>query len=109
MRVVTAQVSQACNDKREVQPTIEALQALPEVLGPVQSLIVDNGYCSQANAQACSDADIESLLALRRETHHTPVMERFAPRCAAARDDGPAHANGSPTGHAGRTSAAQAA
>ena len=79
MLVVTAHVSQACNDKREVQPTIEAVAALPEVLGQVRSLIADNGYCSQANAQACSDADIEPLLAIRRETHHMPVMERFAP------------------------------
>ena len=79
MLVVTAHVSQACNDKREVQPTIEAVQALPEVLGQVQSLIADNGYCSQANAQACSDAGIAPLLAIKRESHHMPVMERFAP------------------------------
>ena len=35
-------MSQACNDKREVQPTLEAIQALPEVLGQVQSLMADN-------------------------------------------------------------------
>ncbi len=79
MLVVTAYVSQSCNDKREVEPTLQAIQALPEALGPVQSLIADNGYCSQANAQACRDAGIEPLLAIRRENHHLPVMERFAP------------------------------
>ena len=79
MLVVTAHVSQACNDKLEVQPTIEAVQALPEVLGQVQSLIADNGYCSQANVQACQDAGIDPLLAIKRESHHMPVMERFAP------------------------------
>lgn len=79
MLVVTAYVSQSCNDKREVEPTLQAIQALPEALGPVQSLIADNGYCSQANAQACRDAGIEPLLAIRRESHHLPVMERFAP------------------------------
>jgi hypothetical protein len=68
MLVVTAHVSQACNDTREVQPTIEAVQALPPVLGQVQSLIADNGYCSHANAQACSDVRIEPLLAIRRES-----------------------------------------
>ena len=83
MLVLTAHVSQACNDKREVQPTIEAIQALPEVLGQVQTLIADNGYCSQANAQACGDAGIAPLLAIRRESHHLPVMQRFAPDAPA--------------------------
>lgn len=79
MLVVTAHVSQACNDKREVEPTLQAIAALPEVLGQVQSLIADNGYCSQANVVACSDAGVQPLLALKRESHHLPVMERFAP------------------------------
>jgi hypothetical protein len=39
--------------------------------------------CSAANAQACSDAHMEPLLALKREGHHMSVLERFAP-------DGPA-------------------
>ena len=34
---------------------------------------------SQANAQAFQDADIEPLLAIKRESHHLTVMERFAP------------------------------
>ena len=79
MLVITAHVSQACNDKREVEPTLKAIEALPEVLGPVQSLIADNGYCSQANVQACQDAGIDPLLAIKRESHHLPVLERFAP------------------------------
>jgi transposase len=79
MLVVTAHVSQACNDKCEIKPTLKAIEALPQVLGQVQTLIADNGYCSQANAQACADANIQALLALKRQTHHLPVMERFAP------------------------------
>lgn len=79
MRVLTAHVSQACNDKREVQPTIKAIQTQPEALGQAQTRIADNGYCSQTNVQACSDAGIAPLLAIRRESHHLPVMARFAP------------------------------
>lgn len=79
MLVLTAHVSQACNDKREVQPTIEAIKALPAVLGVAQTLIADSGYCSRANAQACSDAGMEPLLAIKRESHHLPLLERFAP------------------------------
>ena len=79
MLVITAHVSQACNDKREVRPTLQAIKALPEMLGRVQSLIADNGYCGQANVQACAAADIAPLLAIKRESHHMPVMERFSP------------------------------
>ena len=79
MMVITRHVSQACNDKREVVPTLEQIQALPPVLGEVHSLITDNGFFSEANVIACNNADVEPLLALKRESHHSPVFERFAP------------------------------
>ena len=78
MMVITRHVSQASNDKREVVPALEQIQSLPAVLGGVQSLITDNGFFSQANVIACNDEGVEPLLALKRESHHTPVMERFA-------------------------------
>ena len=79
MMVITRHVSQACNDKREVVPTLQQIAALPAALGEVQSLITDNGFFSQANVIACRDAGIQPLLALKRESHHTCVLERFAP------------------------------
>lgn len=79
MMVITRHVSQASNDKREVVPTLEQIQSLPAVLGEVQSLITDNGFFSQANVIACNDAGVQPLLALKRETHHEPVLKRFAP------------------------------
>ena len=79
MLVITAHVSQACNDKREVNPTLQQIAALPALLGQVQTLMADNGYASAANVQACDEADIDALLALKRESHHVPVLERFAP------------------------------
>ena len=89
MMVITAHVTQACNDKREVVPTIERIEALPEQLGQVQTLIADNGFFSQANVLACAQAGIEPLLAIKRESHHQPVMERFAPDPEAAQTDDP--------------------
>jgi hypothetical protein len=56
MMVITAHVTQACNDKREVEPTLEQIAALPEELGVVQTLIADNGFHSQANVIACVQA-----------------------------------------------------
>lgn len=78
MMVMTAHVTQACNDKREVVPTLAQLQSLPAVLGEVQTLIADNGFFSQANVIACHEAGIEPLLALSKQSHNMPVMERFA-------------------------------
>lgn len=78
MMVITRHVSQASNDKREVTPTLQQFQALPEVLGEVKALLADNGYFSQANVIACNDAQVEPLLALKRQLHNMPVQERFA-------------------------------
>lgn len=78
MMVVTAHVTQASNDKREVVPTLAQIAALPKSLGQVQTLVTDNGYCSQANVLACTQAKIDPLLAVQRDAHHEPLMERFA-------------------------------
>ena len=83
---------------------MDCIQALPEVLGQVQSLIADNGYCSQANVQGCQDAGIAPLLALKRESHHLPVLERFAPDAPAPETTDPltrmAHQLGTQAGRA---------
>ena len=79
MLVITAHVSQACNDKREVAPTLAQIAALPAELGEIKTLITDNGFFSQANVNACHAAGVEPLMALKRESHHAPLLERFAP------------------------------
>lgn len=78
MLVVSAYVTQAGNDRREIEPTLERIKALPEPLGQVHTLTTDNGYYSQANVNACAQAGIEPLIALKRQQHHEPVMQRFA-------------------------------
>ena len=79
MMVVTAHVTQACNDKREVAPTLKQIAALPEALGAVQTVVADNGFFSHANVVACAQAGIEPLLAIKRDVHHEPLVDRFAP------------------------------
>ena len=44
----------------------------------MQTLVADNGFYSQANVVACAQAGVEPLLAIKRESHHEPLMERFA-------------------------------
>ena len=78
MMVVTAHVTQACNDKREVVPTLAQIAALPQGLGEVQTIVAENGFFSQANVLACERAGIVPLLAIKREQHHQALLERFA-------------------------------
>jgi transposase len=89
MLVIVPHVSQAPNDKREVLPILDELSALPGSLGQVEAMLADTGYCSQANVQHCHAHDIEPLLAMRRDSHHLPILERFAPDAPAPDSDDP--------------------
>ena len=77
--VVATDVVQAANDKQQVEPMLGKLAALPPALGKVETLLADNGYCSEANVQACVAADIDPLIAMGRQPHHPPLAERFTP------------------------------
>jgi hypothetical protein len=45
--VVATALTQATNDKQQVVPMLEQLQALPEDLGRVKRLLADTGYASE--------------------------------------------------------------
>jgi transposase len=77
--VVATDVVQASNDKQQVTPMLEKLDALPEALGAIETLLADTGYFSEANVQACVAAEIDPLIAMGRQPHHPPLAERFAP------------------------------
>ena len=102
--VVTADVVQAANDKREIEPALAALARLPEALGTPESLLADSGYFSQANVEACADADIAPLIAQAREHHHLSWRDRFAKAPPAPEDPTPLeamrHRLGTPEGRA---------
>ena len=104
MLVVAAHVTQASNDKRQIVPTLDKVAALPEALGRVQTLSADTGYFSAANVRACEAHDIEPLLSMRRESHHMPLLERFAADGPAPQTDDPvakmAHRLGTKAGRA---------
>jgi transposase len=89
MLVVVPYVTQATNDKEQVAPTIEKLQALPEGLNRPERCVADAGYFSAANVDACEAAGIEPLIAVARDQHHLPVWERFEEPPALAPDATP--------------------
>jgi hypothetical protein len=77
--IVANDVVQAANDKQQLTPMLEQLQALPKSLGRVRRLLADSGYASEANVERCEAARIEPLIALGRERHHAGWRRRFAP------------------------------
>lgn len=78
MLVVVPEVTQAANDKQQVEPMLKKLNALPEGLNAPATLLADTGYFSAGNVDACHQARIEPLIASGREGHHPHWQERFA-------------------------------
>jgi transposase len=77
MLVVVPQVTQAANDKQQVVPMLERLQALPAGLNQPEQCLADTGYFSADNVAACEQAGIEPLIAVKRDHHHPHWDERF--------------------------------
>jgi len=76
--IVATEVTQAPNDKTQLQPMIEKLKTLPQELGRAKRILADNGYFSEANVEACEAARIEPLIAMGRSSHHLSWKQRFA-------------------------------
>jgi transposase len=75
--IVTTHVSQAPNDKQELEPALTNLKHLPQTLGTVTDLLADNGYFSENNVRLCEENKVASYIAVKRDSHHPPLMERF--------------------------------
>src|ERR1700674_4614709 len=76
--VIAAEVVQAPNDKQQIAPMLEKIDALPEPFGRPETLLADSGYFSEANVMRCAAANIEPLIATGRQPHHPSWRERFA-------------------------------
>ena len=56
MLVVTTTLTQAPNDKQQVQPMLKVLQEQAAKHGTATPLIAGAGYCSEKNVVACNEA-----------------------------------------------------
>ena len=90
--VVATDVVQAPNDKNQVEPMLEKIEALPEALGEVNHLLADTGYFSAGNVAACEKAGVEPVIAMGRQPHHPPLSERFEKAPDAPKDPTPVEA-----------------
>ncbi|MCX5871932.1 MAG: transposase, partial [Deltaproteobacteria bacterium] len=77
MLIVTTHVTQAPNDKKELEPALTNLKHLPQELGTLTDILADNGYFSEDNVTLCEENKVTSYIAVNREKHHPPLMERF--------------------------------
>ena len=73
--IVAGSLSNHPNDKREAEPTLDALA--PE-LGKPKAGALDNGYWSDANRQAFETRGVEAYIATGREAHHLNWQSFFA-------------------------------
>jgi transposase len=78
MLVVTPYVTQAANDKQQIQPALDKIEALPEGLNAPGTLLADSGYFSEQNVKACLEAEVEPLICVARDAHHPGWKERFS-------------------------------
>ena len=76
MLIVVTDVSQDGNDKQQVVPMLKQLDTLPDELTP-KTLLADAGYYSEANVDACCEAEIAPLIAAGRDGHHESWRTRF--------------------------------
>ena len=77
--VVTNHVTAHCNDKQEVAPTLQQLDALPDAVGKPEGLLADSGYFSQDNVTRCEAEDVTPYISPGREQHHQSLAERCEP------------------------------
>jgi transposase len=102
--VLVPQVTQAVNDKQQVTPMLDKLQALPAAIDQAEQLLADAGYFSEANVIACERAGIEPSIAIKRDEHHPHWSERFesppAPPAEASPVERMAHRLKTPKGRA---------
>lgn len=87
MVVVSTNLSNNPNDKRELEPVVERLVELPDSLGKVETLVADTGYFSEHNVKVCEQHQINPLIAHGRQPHHPPLAERIAHAEATEKTD----------------------
>ena len=86
MLILAHHVTQATNDKEQVAPMVAKVQANPEGLNQPETWLADTGYYSEKNVAACVAADIEPLIAVKRDAHHPGWRERFTEPAPLADD-----------------------
>ncbi|ESY85940.1 transposase IS4 [Mesorhizobium sp. LNHC220B00] len=92
MLVVAADVVQAPKDKKQIEPMVNRIAALPGALGEPEALLADSGYFSKTNVAACQAAGFEPPTAAGRQPHYPALSERLAEAPPAPQNPSPVEA-----------------
>jgi len=76
--ILVPSVTQDVNDQQQIEPAIEQRGALPQDVARPHRLLADTGFLSEKNVESCDKAQIEPMMAIKREGHYTPWQERLA-------------------------------
>ena len=75
--IVEAHLTQATNDKQQIAPALDVLQAQEAILGKADKLLADTGYFSAANVNLLAEHGITPYIAEKRDAHNKDLFERF--------------------------------
>ena len=70
--IVGQRVTEHCNDKQELVPTVEAI---PPELGKVKAAIADTGFYSEEAVKQVEAKGIEAYVAVEKGSHHKTVAD----------------------------------
>ena len=76
MLVVATNLTQAANDKQQIEPMLAILKAQSEDVGMPANIVADTGYFSATNVAACEAAGVVPYIAVGRDKHHPDWRER---------------------------------
>ena len=76
MLVVATGVTQAANDKQQIEPMLDILAEQAITAESVTCLVADAGYFSAQNVAMCLEKKREPLIAVNRESHHLSWQAR---------------------------------
>ena len=77
--IVEKHITQATNDKQQIEPALEELTTREELLGKPEAILADTGYYSQSNVSAVANYGAIPYIAEKREAHNKSLQERFKP------------------------------
>lgn len=76
--IVGGTLTQATNDKQQLEPMMDQLEELPEKLGTVKRVTADAGYFSEDNTNLVTERGADPYISVSRQKHHPGWTQRLA-------------------------------
>jgi len=76
--ILGGHLTQAANDKQQLTPALDDLQALPDKLGTIKRVAADSGYFSQDNVENAASRQATPYITKGRQNHHPDWKSRLA-------------------------------